>query len=159
MFEKSTLGHHAYEEDHKTNEGLANWTSTTYRKYKESAHMSLISQPSLDISPIRTTIIAAEVATLLLRPVEINCGNCAFVLVPYTKFFACIREMLVRILTCTLYNVRFLWDFFLNATNAGIITVKRPQLTVSEYFPLHYSPIIARFEPVHSEILIASQNK
>jgi hypothetical protein len=38
---------------------------TTYRKYKESAHMSLvdhtISQPILDISPIWTPIITAEV--------------------------------------------------------------------------------------------------
>jgi hypothetical protein len=38
--------------------------NTTYRRYKESAHMSLIdhaiSQPSLDISPIWSPIIAAE---------------------------------------------------------------------------------------------------
>jgi hypothetical protein len=38
---------------------------TTYRKYKESAHMRLldhpISQPSLDISPIWTPGITAEV--------------------------------------------------------------------------------------------------
>jgi hypothetical protein len=42
--------------------------NTTYRKYKESAHMSLvghlISQPSLDISPI----IAAEIGKLQLHP-------------------------------------------------------------------------------------------
>jgi hypothetical protein len=41
----------------------------TYRKYKESAHMSLIdhpiSQPSLDISPI----ITAQVKKLQLHPV------------------------------------------------------------------------------------------
>jgi hypothetical protein len=39
--------------------------NTTYKKYKESAHMSLtdhpISQPRLDISPISTSIITAEV--------------------------------------------------------------------------------------------------
>jgi hypothetical protein len=39
--------------------------NTTYRKHKESAHMSLvdhpISQPSLDISPIWIRVIAAEV--------------------------------------------------------------------------------------------------
>jgi hypothetical protein len=39
--------------------------NTTYRKYKESAHMSLldhtISQPSLDISPTWTPVITAEV--------------------------------------------------------------------------------------------------
>jgi hypothetical protein len=47
--------------------------NTTYRKYKESAHMYLIdhlfSQPNLDISPIRTPIIAAEVR-------ELNCVQC-----------------------------------------------------------------------------------
>jgi hypothetical protein len=41
---------------------------TTYRKYKESAHMSLVdhpvSQPSFDVSPN----IAAEVRKLQLRP-------------------------------------------------------------------------------------------
>jgi hypothetical protein len=46
--------------------------STTYRKYKESAHMSLvdhlISQPSLYISPIWIPIIAAEVRKLQLHP-------------------------------------------------------------------------------------------
>jgi hypothetical protein len=44
--------------------------NTTYRKYKESAHMSLldhpISQPSLDISPIWTPAIAAEIKKLQL---------------------------------------------------------------------------------------------
>jgi hypothetical protein len=39
-------------------------TNATYRKYKEFAHMSLLdhpfSQPSLDISPIWTLIVAAE---------------------------------------------------------------------------------------------------
>jgi hypothetical protein len=38
------------------------YVTTTYRKYKESTYMSLvahlISQPSLDISPIWTVIIA-----------------------------------------------------------------------------------------------------
>jgi hypothetical protein len=46
---------------------------TAYRKYKESAHMSQaahpISQPSLDISPFWTSIIAAEVRALQPRPV------------------------------------------------------------------------------------------
>jgi hypothetical protein len=40
-------------------------TNTRYRKYKESAHMSLldhpISQPSLDMSPIWTPVIIAEI--------------------------------------------------------------------------------------------------
>jgi hypothetical protein len=47
--------------------------NTTYRKYNESAHMSLvdhpISQPSLDISPIWTPVIPAEGKKLKLRPV------------------------------------------------------------------------------------------
>jgi hypothetical protein len=47
--------------------------NTTYRKYKETAHMSLldhpISQPSLDISPIWTPVITAEVKELQLHPV------------------------------------------------------------------------------------------
>jgi hypothetical protein len=57
---------HAYEEGHKIC-----WLA--YRKYKESAHMYLvahpISQPSLDISPIWTPIIATEIRQLHLRPV------------------------------------------------------------------------------------------
>jgi hypothetical protein len=44
-----------------------------HEKYKESTHMPPIdhpiSQPSLDISPIWTLIIAAEVRKLQLRPV------------------------------------------------------------------------------------------
>jgi hypothetical protein len=47
--------------------------NTTYRKYKESAHVSLvadpISQPSLDIPPIWTPINEAEVRKLQLCPV------------------------------------------------------------------------------------------
>jgi hypothetical protein len=45
---------------------------TQKHKYKESAHMSLIDHPisesSLDISPIWTPIITAEVKELQLRP-------------------------------------------------------------------------------------------
>jgi hypothetical protein len=44
-----------------------------YRKYKKSAHMSLvdhpISQPNLDISPIWTPLMVAEIRKLRLRPV------------------------------------------------------------------------------------------
>jgi hypothetical protein len=69
LLEKSKLAQHAYEEDHKICRKEANVLqiepNTTYRKYKESALMSLvdhpISQPSLDISPIWTSITAAEV--------------------------------------------------------------------------------------------------
>jgi hypothetical protein len=47
--------------------------NTTYRKYKESAHMSLldhlISQSNLDISPNWTPIITAEVKKLQIHQV------------------------------------------------------------------------------------------
>jgi hypothetical protein len=69
LLEKSKLAQHAYEEGHKIcwNEAkvLQIEPNIIYRKYKESAHMSLIdhpiSQPSLDISPIWTPVIIAEV--------------------------------------------------------------------------------------------------
>jgi hypothetical protein len=67
--EKSKLAQHAYKECHKIfwkeAKVLQIEPNTTYRKYKEPAHMSLIDHPisqlSLDISPIWTPIIAAEV--------------------------------------------------------------------------------------------------
>jgi hypothetical protein len=73
---KSKLAQRAYEEGHricrKEAKVLQIEPSTTYRKYKESAHMSLIghpiSQPSLDISPIWAPIIAAGVRQLQFRP-------------------------------------------------------------------------------------------
>jgi hypothetical protein len=47
--------------------------NTTYRKYKESAHMYLlddpIRQPSVDNSPIWTAAITAEVKKLQFRQV------------------------------------------------------------------------------------------
>jgi hypothetical protein len=75
--EKSKLAQHAYVEGHRIcwNEAkvLQIEPNTTHRKYKESAHMFLIdnpiSQPSLDISPIWTPVITAEVRKLQLRPV------------------------------------------------------------------------------------------
>jgi hypothetical protein len=49
--------------------------NTTYRKYKESAHMSLtdhpIRQPILEIFPVWTPINPAEVRKLHLRSVPI----------------------------------------------------------------------------------------
>jgi hypothetical protein len=65
---KSKLAQHAYEKGHKIfwNEAKVFQieTNATYRKYKESVHMSLldhpISQPSLDISPMWTPVITAE---------------------------------------------------------------------------------------------------
>jgi hypothetical protein len=69
LLEKSKLAQHAYEEGHKIcwNEAkfLQIEPNTTYKKYKESTHLSLLhhptSQPSLDISPIWTHLITAEV--------------------------------------------------------------------------------------------------
>jgi predicted GIY-YIG superfamily endonuclease len=77
LLEKSKLAQHAYEEGHricwKEAKVLQIEPNATYRKYKESAHISLaaqpISQPSLDISPIWTPIIEAEVRKLQPRPV------------------------------------------------------------------------------------------
>jgi hypothetical protein len=67
LLEKSTLAQHAYAEGHKIRWDEAKVLQiepiTTCRKYKESAHMSLldrpISQPSVDISPIWTPVITA----------------------------------------------------------------------------------------------------
>jgi hypothetical protein len=81
---KSKLAKHVYEEGHKICRKdvkiLQIEPNTTYRKHKESVHMSLvdhpISQPSLDISPIWTPVIAAEVRKLQLRPVYIIRENC-----------------------------------------------------------------------------------
>jgi hypothetical protein len=69
------LAQHAYKESHKICWREAKVSqieqNSTYRKYKESAHMSLIdhsvSQPSLDISHIWTPI-TAEVRKLQLHP-------------------------------------------------------------------------------------------
>jgi hypothetical protein len=69
LLEKSKLAQHAYKEGHRIcwNEAkvLQIETNTTYRKYKESTHMSLldhpISQPSLDISLMWAPVITAEV--------------------------------------------------------------------------------------------------
>jgi hypothetical protein len=60
LLEKSKLAQHAYEEGHKICWNKARVLqiepNNTYRKYKESAHKSLldhpISQPSVDISPV-----------------------------------------------------------------------------------------------------------
>jgi hypothetical protein len=77
LIEKSKLAQHAYEEDHKIRWSEAKVLqiepNATFRKYKESAHLSLldhpISQPSLDISPIWTSVIAEEVKKLQRRQV------------------------------------------------------------------------------------------
>jgi hypothetical protein len=75
LLQKSKLAQYAYEEGHKICwigvRVLQIEPITTYRKYKESANMSLmdhpISHPSLDISPIWTPVIAAEIKKLQLH--------------------------------------------------------------------------------------------
>jgi hypothetical protein len=61
---------------------MRNEPNTTYRKYKESADMSLaahpISKPRLDIYPIWTPIIAAEERKLQLSSVYITWESCVF---------------------------------------------------------------------------------
>jgi hypothetical protein len=77
LTEKSKLVQHACQEGHKLCWNKARVLqiepNTTYRKYKESAHMSLmdhpISIPSLDIYPMWTPVIAAEIKKLQLHQV------------------------------------------------------------------------------------------
>jgi hypothetical protein len=60
--------------------------NNTYRKYKESAHMSLldhlISQASLDTSPIWTPVITAEVKNYNSVKCRLSGNICFLVLVP-----------------------------------------------------------------------------
>jgi hypothetical protein len=77
VLRKSKLAQNAYEEAQKIclkEENVSQIDpNTTYIKYKGSALMSLldhpISQSSLDISPIWTSVIIAEVKKLQLRQV------------------------------------------------------------------------------------------
>jgi hypothetical protein len=77
LLEKSKVAQYVYKEDHEIcyNEAkvLQIEPNTSYRKYKESAHMSLldhpVSQPSLDISPIWPPVITADDKNRRLRPV------------------------------------------------------------------------------------------
>jgi hypothetical protein len=102
LLEKSKLAQHAYEESHricwKEAKLLQIEPNTTYRKYNESAHMSLvdhpISQPCLDISPI----IAAEVRKLQLCPMQIMCEKCVFTLVPYREFVSLVMTSILTVL-------------------------------------------------------------
>jgi hypothetical protein len=72
LIEKSKLAQHPFGEGHsicwKETKILQFEPNTHYRKYKESAHMPLIdhpiSQPSLDMSPIWTPIITADMRKL-----------------------------------------------------------------------------------------------
>jgi hypothetical protein len=75
LLEKSKLAQHAYEEDHRVVWDKARVldieNNSRFRKYKESAHMAcstnLISQPSLDISPIWIPFISEEVSKSIGR--------------------------------------------------------------------------------------------
>jgi hypothetical protein len=68
LLEKAKLAQHAYEEGHRVGWDEARIldieSNSRYRKYKESAHMAcltnLISQPSLDISPIWIPLISDD---------------------------------------------------------------------------------------------------
>jgi hypothetical protein len=69
FLEKSKLAQHAYEEDHRAgwdeDMGLKIEINSRYRKYKELTHVAcltnLISQPSLNISPIWVPFISNAV--------------------------------------------------------------------------------------------------
>jgi hypothetical protein len=106
---KSKLAQEAYEESHKIRweeaEVLQIEPNTTYRKYKESAHMSLldhpISQLSLDISPIWTPIIAAEVKNYKSVQCRLSGKIVSFMLVPYTD---CISLVMIYILIVVLWG-------------------------------------------------------
>jgi hypothetical protein len=108
LLEKSKLAQHAYKNGHKIcwkeAKVLQTEPDTTYRKYKQSAHMSLvdhpISQPSLDISPIWTPVIAAEVRKLQLCPMYTERKNCVFIfiLVPYREFISLVITFVLIVL-------------------------------------------------------------
>jgi hypothetical protein len=106
LLEKSKLVEHSYEEGHKIcwkeEKVLQIEPNTTYRNYKESAHMYLadhpISQPSLDISPIWNPIAAAEGRKPQLYPVEIMSEKCVFKLVPYREFISLVITSILTVL-------------------------------------------------------------
>jgi hypothetical protein len=49
--------------------------NTTYKKYRESAHVSLDSQPEVEMCPLWIPVIIAESKYLQLRPVQITWEN------------------------------------------------------------------------------------
>jgi predicted GIY-YIG superfamily endonuclease len=103
---KSKLAQHVYENGHKIRwneeKGLQIEPNITYRKHKESAHMSLldhpICQPSLDISPIWTPVITAEVRKPQLRPVYIMCEICFVMLAPNKEFVSLVKTYTLIVL-------------------------------------------------------------
>jgi hypothetical protein len=117
LLEKSKLAQHAYREGHKIccwNEAkvLQTEPNTTYRKYKESAHISLInhliSQPSLDISPIWTHIITVEVKSYKYFQCRLSGKIVFFVLVPYREFVSSVMTSSLIVLWC---KVSYVWSF------------------------------------------------
>jgi hypothetical protein len=72
LLEKSKSAQHAYEEGHRVGWDEARIlvieNNSRYRKYKELAHMAcltnLISQPTLDISPMWVPLVSNEVYQL-----------------------------------------------------------------------------------------------
>jgi predicted GIY-YIG superfamily endonuclease len=80
LLEKSKLAQHTYEESHKIcwNEAKA-LPKTTYRKYSESAHMSLVNHPI--ISPIWTPLLQQKQKKKKKKtPSGVDCvGNLFFV--------------------------------------------------------------------------------
>jgi hypothetical protein len=87
--------------------------NTTYRKYKDSAYMSLIdhpiTQPSVDRSPVWAPIITAEVENLQLRLVCRLSGKFVFlVLVPYGEFVSLVMTSSLIFLWC---KASFVYSF------------------------------------------------
>jgi hypothetical protein len=76
--------------------------NTTYRKYKESAHMSLqdhpISQPSLDISPIWIPVITAEVKNYNSIQCRFSGKISVSMLVPYREFISLVMTAILIVL-------------------------------------------------------------
>jgi hypothetical protein len=108
LLEKSKVAQHAYKEGHKICwkevKVLQIEPKTTYRKYKEFPHVSLIdhpiSQPSLDISPICIPITAAEIKKLQLRPVQTKWKNNVFMLVSHREFISLVMTFILIIPWC-----------------------------------------------------------
>jgi hypothetical protein len=103
LLEKSKLAQHVYQEGHKICwkevKVLQIEPNATYRKYKESVHMSLldhpISQPSLDISPIWNPIISAEVKYYNSIQCRLSGKIVSFMLVPYREFISIMTSILI----------------------------------------------------------------
>jgi hypothetical protein len=91
LLEKSKVAQHAHEEGHKVcwkeAKVLQIEPNTTHRKYRESAHLSLIQhpirQPNVDLSPIWIPITATEVKKTTTPSIADLSGKIVFVLCWY----------------------------------------------------------------------------